>query len=282
MIRSFVAGQFYEADFENLDKQIRQCFLDKRGPGALPGKRTNKKILGIISPHAGYFFSGPCQAWSYKAIAESKFPERFIILAPDHNGLHYSTTICYDDWETPLGVVRTDKEFIDKLLDATDIKKSPTIHEHAIEVQLPFLQYSNKDKLKDIKIVPIIVPEKDDFQKLGEEIAEIAGNSTVIISSDFTHYGPNYGFAPYGTNYKKKMMQLDSGAIEKIKTLKSTDFLNYVNKTKTTICGKYPIALGMEILKEMFAKKVQLLQYYMSSDIVKDKNSVGYASLSFE
>ena len=100
MINCYNAGDLYEADFENLDNQLKNCFLDKRGPGELPSKRTNKIVKGIITPHSGYFLAGPCQAWAYKEIAEAKFPKRFLIIAQDHKSLHSSPVTCYEDWET--------------------------------------------------------------------------------------------------------------------------------------------------------------------------------------
>ena len=86
MRKPIVAGQFYESSFDELNKQIEISFKDKFGPGELPVKRTNKKIYGIISPHAGYSFSGPCQAWAYKEIAENAFPDLYVIVGLSHTG----------------------------------------------------------------------------------------------------------------------------------------------------------------------------------------------------
>jgi AmmeMemoRadiSam system protein B len=71
--KPIVAGMFYEDIFQALDKQIAECFTHKQGPGDLPVKKRTKETLGIIAPHAGYAFSGPCQAWAYKETAESRF-----------------------------------------------------------------------------------------------------------------------------------------------------------------------------------------------------------------
>ena len=70
--KPIVAGMFYSDDFDELSNQINDSFHSKFGPGDLPVKKRTKEILGIISPHAGYQFSGACAAWAYKEIAESK------------------------------------------------------------------------------------------------------------------------------------------------------------------------------------------------------------------
>ena len=100
-----VAGTFYPTEFGDLDKTIKDSFLGKLGPGELPGKR-DKNILGVITPHAGYIFSGQCAAWAYKEVAESEFPEIFIILGNDHQGSR-EDSVSTENWQTPLGIVKT-------------------------------------------------------------------------------------------------------------------------------------------------------------------------------
>jgi len=115
MVRKpIVANQFYEGSFDALDKQISECFSSKFGPASLPNKKRDKNIFGIISPHAGYTFSGPCQAWAYKELAESTFPDLFILLGLSHSG--FPSCVSLEDWETAFGIVKSDKEFIKKLM----------------------------------------------------------------------------------------------------------------------------------------------------------------------
>ena len=106
-----VSGQFYESSFDSLNKQIENCFHDKRGPGDLPvEKRSDQRISAVIVPHAGYMFSGACAAWAHKEIAESNFPDAFILLGPNHFGTGSGLSI--GDWRTPLGLVKTHKDLI--------------------------------------------------------------------------------------------------------------------------------------------------------------------------
>src|SRR3989338_579707 len=122
MIEPRFAGVFYAASPSKLEDQLKSCFFHDLGPGDLPLKRSKKAIKGVIVPHAGYMFSGPCAAWGYKALAESKAPTTFVILAPDHNGRHDATTTTLEELKTPLGVVMVDKSFVNNL-----VKKCPFV-----------------------------------------------------------------------------------------------------------------------------------------------------------
>lgn len=287
--KPIVAGQFYPEGFENLDKQITECFKSKLGPGDLPVKRSNKKIIhGVISPHAGYQFSGPGMAWAYKEIAESKYPSCFIIIGPNHSGLGTASVLTtLADWETPFGIVKSDKGFVREIKNKCDFVRDDYeahANEHSIEVQLPFLQFVNKDKLNDIKFVPLIISDYnlDICRALGDVIAEINEDVCVIASSDFTHYGPNYGYTPFLHDKKENMYNLDKGAIELIKKMGTKSFLGYVDEKRATICGAGAIAVCMEVMKNLGVKKGQLLDYYTSGDVINDyTNAVGYAALKF-
>ncbi len=287
--RPIVAGQFYPREFDKLEEEIIKAFLSKFGPGDLPIKKRNKSIFGVISPHAGYQFSGPCQAWSYKEIAESKFPETYIVLGPNHSGLGSNfSTYLEADWETPFGIVKVDKSLGKLLLKKCKFLEDEVLahlHEHSIEVQLPFLQYANRNNLKDLKFLPITISYSslEECKELAEAIVELDKKICIIASSDFTHYGPSYNYTPFAYNKKENLYSLDKEAIELIKNLDSEKFSEFVKKKKSTICGASPIIIAIEICKLLGAKRARLLHYYTSGDIVNDySNAVGYASMVFE
>ncbi|MFH1065772.1 MAG: AmmeMemoRadiSam system protein B [Nanoarchaeota archaeon] len=278
MIKPIVAGQFYPSGKDALVKQIEECFSSKLGAGK-PGKKSGKAAFGFIAPHAGYPYSGYCASFAYKKIAENKKPKRFVILAPDHNGVCYNMTTSFEDWETPLGIVKADRDFISKLVSKCPFLKQGPIHEHAVEVQLPFLNYI----YPDILIVPIIIPSPANCKELGKAIASLGKDSVIICSSDFTHYGAYYSFIPFDVkNAKEGMKKLDLNAIKFIENIDSEGFYKYVEKTGATICGQYAIMAAIEAVKAMGAKKAALLKYYTSGDVSKDYNSaVGYAAVEF-
>jgi AmmeMemoRadiSam system protein B len=289
MVRSpIVAGMFYEDYEESLKKEIEECFLNNKfGPGSLPSEGRNKKIIGIIAPHAGYKFSGMGQAWCYKEIAESELADTYIILGTNHTGIGTSSTLL-DDFETPLGIVKTDIEFAQKLIDSGFIIQNKEVHdkEHSIEVQLPFLQFINKDQ--DFKVVPIAVSSNSNYELFGKKIIEIAkelGRKICLIcSSDFTHFGINYAYMPFRENVKENLEKLDKGAIKFIEKLDAWSFINYIDETSATICGRDAIATMISACNTIGGvRKVRLLRYYTSGDVVGDyANAVGYASIVIE
>jgi len=288
MIRKpIVAGQFYEANKDALLKQIKDAFLDIRGPRELPSGQRKGIVRGIISPHAGYMFSGPCAAHGFKAIAESEFPNMYLMLGPSHIGFHKS---CFseDDWQTPLGLIRTNAKFC-RILEENEVELIPFPHkeEHSIEVQIPMLQFASKDKESKLKFVPVMISETDYVEAAKNLIKAVKeyekeGKSVVVItSSDFTHFGVNYGFMPFSKNVKDNLYRLDKGAAEFMLKLDSKGFLDYCEKTGATICGKYAIYVMIELMKAKKARPEPLC-YYTSADIVGDyANAVGYASMVF-
>src|SRR3989344_8158563 len=109
-------GIFYESNLNKLNNQIENCFNSKLGPGALPLTKRNKKIFGIVSPHAGYVYSGNCQAWVYKEIAESEFPDIYVILGTNHSGVGKFSAFL-TNFESPFGTVGVDENFGKSLMN---------------------------------------------------------------------------------------------------------------------------------------------------------------------
>jgi len=288
MIRKpLVSGQFYASNFQELDKEINECFNSKFGPAALPIKKREKNLISVVAPHAGYAFSGPCQAWSYKEIGEARFPDLFILLGLSHSG--FKTCLSLYDFETPFGIVKNDIEFGRALIKNSNIPENEDSHklEHSIEVQLPFLQFVSRDYLGKLRICPIICSPDIDYKEISEGIyktlKEQGKKAIVIASSDFTHYGINYGYFPFKENVKENLYELDKNAIKFIEKLDEEGFLNYINEKQTTICGYYPIATMLNLAKKLGAKKGKMLIYYTSGDVINDYSSaVGYASIKIE
>lgn len=283
MVKANFAGSFYAKTEAELDKQITECYNDKNGPGDLPLSKRTGRIQAIISPHAGYQFSGPCAAWAYKEIAESEFAELYIILGTNHHSK--GNFISLEGIETPYGLARVDKDFAKSLLEKNnEIKVDEAVftQEHSIEVQIPFLQFATKDKMHELKILPIIVNEID-YNKLAldlkETILESEKHIVIIASSDFTHYGHMYHHIPFSTDIKKNIYEQDQNAINFIEKLDADGFLGYVDENMMTICGAMPIAVLLKTLKK---SKVELLHYYTSADLEEEqtyKNSVSYAAI---
>ena len=280
--QAVVSGQFYEGSPDTLTAQVRNCFMKAPGPGGLPKTGSERVIKAAIVPHAGFMFSGFAAAHAYKAIAEARKPDTFIIMGPNHTGFG-SSSVLIDDFKTPLGVVKADKELGRLICSNTGLanEADPHMYEHSIEVQLPFLQFIYG---KDMPmIVPIVLSEVD-YVELGKGIKKaIAGYGKrvcVLASSDFTHYGTSYGYRPFKDNIKENLMQLDNDAFSFIEKGNSRGFMDYIDRTGATICGKYPICVLLEAIGKSKATK---LCHYSSGDIVGSYSSaVDYISAIFE
>ncbi|MEM2784779.1 MAG: AmmeMemoRadiSam system protein B [Candidatus Pacearchaeota archaeon] len=281
--KAVVAGQFYEAKAELLKKQLVSCFLSKLGPKKLPEKASTKQMVAAIVPHAGYMFSGPCAAHAYYEL--SKYAaKKVIILGPNHTGISSASFSCsLKDFETPFGIVENNRKLTEEIIKETEAQhdESAHLHEHSLEVQLPFLQFI----YKNFSITPIVVSESDydSCKKFALKLSSLIKNNDeilVLASSDFTHYGYSYGFLPFmpDENLSKKLKEFDKKAIDEILKLDSYGF--YEKASKTTICGMAPIVVTIEICK-LLKKKPKLLCHYTSADIMKSDSAVGYASILF-
>ena len=274
--RPAVAGSFYDGDSKSLNMQIEKCFLHKIGPGKIPSVvlAGERKIVGLISPHAGYMYSGPVAAHGFYKIALDGKPDTIIILGPNHRGFGADVSIIINGkWETPLGELEIDKDVAENILNNSKIiKVDNKAHqsEHSIEVQLPFIQYIFG---KNVKIIPICMTRQDINTDI--EIARsicssvVDKNILIIASSDFTHYEPQ--------EYAKNV---DKQAINAILGFNPKKLYDIIYQQNLTMCGPGPITTMLIACKSLGAKKAELLKYATSGDITGMYDQVvGYASV---
>jgi len=267
-----VAGQFYPEDPTELKEDILKYLGN--------ANKISKQSLGIIVPHAGYSFSGQTAAHAYKAISKQRF-DTFIILGTSHSS--ENTSISLEDFKTPLGIMKNDKQFSEELVKLKiEVNERDHAFEHSIEVQIPFLQVL----FPSSKIVPIAVSFSDfnecrEFCEKVITVAERIGRKICIISSgDLTHYGPSYNYTPFLPG-RGKVYAVDKKALDLIAELRSKEFFEYCKGT--SICGISSISAGVEICRQTGARKAILINYSNSGDLTKDyENCVSYASLAIE
>ncbi len=271
-----VAGSFYAGDSKSLNIQIENCFLHKIGPGKVPQvnpKRENN-IIGLISPHAGYMYSGPVAANGFYRIALDGKPDTIIILGPNHRGFGEDISIMVEGkWKTPLGELEINTDIAENILkNSKTIKIDNKAHqfEHSIEVQLPFIQYIFG---KNIKFVPICMTRQDINTDI--EIAQsicssvVDKNILIIASSDFTHYEPQ--------EYAKNV---DKQAINAILEFNPKKLYDIIYRQNLTMCGPGPITVMLIVCETLAAKKSELLKYATSGDVSGAYGQVvGYASI---
>jgi AmmeMemoRadiSam system protein B len=270
-----IAGSWYRGTKSGLTGQVDGFFEKVRD------QRIEGRVLALVSPHAGYEWSGQAAAYGYSLI-KGKDIRRVIILAPTHYVPYQGIAVSsYAYYKTPLGKVEVDRTVCDKLAKDPLFQgpREAEYREHSLEIQLPFLQ----QVLKTFKIVPLTVGEMkdEDYEKAAKGILPFVDGKTLLVaSSDFTHYGRRFGYMPFTSNRKANLEQLDGKAIAFIVEKDAEGFLSYVKKTGATICGRRPIGIMLKMLPT--GSKGRKLSYYTSGDLTGDfESSVSYASIAF-
>ncbi len=266
-----VSGMFYAGTARELKGQIEWCYKHKLGPGTIPkvNDKGPREIVAIVVPHAGYYYSGPVAAHAYKELADDGVFDTAVILGPNHTGYGYPVSLWAGAvWNTPLGEVEINEQLAQRLLGKV-IKADETahIHEHSIEVQLPWLQHL----YKRVKIVPIAMLAQDleTARTVGKAISQAGDNLIIIASSDFTHYEPH-----------SVAEEKDGSVIEAIVGLDEEELYKRCELLNCTMCGYGPVASAIVAAKEMKAKRANLLKYATSGDTSGDfSRVVGYGSI---
>ncbi len=275
MRKSPIAGSWYPGNSAELTKLVTELLDDAQLP------ELKGRPYGLISPHAGIQFSGSAAACAYKAL-QGLTVKRVILMGPSHYTCMYGMAVSgVDAYETPLGKVRVDRKICDALA-RQPLFQGPVqaeMPEHSLEMQLPFLQIV----LGEFELVPLVVGElgRHDYAVAAAELKKYVNEETVVVvSSDFTHYGPRFGYVPFSDKLKQNLAKLDGDAIKKIIARDASGFLRYVDETGATICGSRPIGVLLQMLPSE-ARGTKLI-YYTSGDLLKDyTDSVSYASIIF-
>lgn len=270
-----VAGSFYPGDSTTLSQMVGKL-LDEAKPPAIEGR-----ILGLVSPHAGYVYSGHVAASGYDLLKKKEI-KRVIVISPSHI-VAFDGSAVYNGtgYRTPLGTIPVDQEFCRKLAEQhPSISLSAEGHEtirqgrmeHALEVQLPFLQ----NVLDDFTLVPIIMGDQqyETCRALGIALANIIKDEQTIIvaSSDLSH------FHPYD-----EAVKLDQKVLTAVREWDHINLSRNLNRRVWEACGGGPIVTTMIAAERLGANQVKIIKYANSGDVpVGEKGSVvGYMSAVF-
>ena len=271
---SQVAGQFYPMSKESVEELVDEYLADAK----LSPELEKRDIVGFISPHAGYVYSGPVAAWGFRQIQDRPL-STVVILGFNHGGSpSVSSVLPYDGYKTPLGTVPVDKDLREELLEkgkgVLKADKSPFSSEHSIETQIPFIQ----TVLPKSSILPIMVahPGGDIDEGLAKLLYEVVGRRkdvVVVASTDLSHYTP-YDDA----------VSTDTETLGWIAGLKMDPYTG-AGPGQNRLCGYFTVGVLMKMLGNYDAKDVKgtLLKYANSGDTSgdKDKGVVGYGSVAF-
>jgi len=272
-----VSGIFYPSEPLELQRLIEQSFRDQKfGPGKIPPSEFKRRIYGIVSPHAGYVYSGAVAANGFYEVSSMDF-DNVVMIGPNHYGIGTGVaTMRNGVWETPLGGIEINPDLVSEISKSGIIDFDDFAHsrDHCLEVQIPFLQYIKKNK--KIRIVPIILIMQDikTAIDIGETIAQSIANTNnalLIASSDFTHYESN-----------EEAHRKDSELIKAILSLNISEFYTVLDRLAVSACGYGAIASVMKAAKDLGATKGELLKYATSGNVIGDMSAVvGYSSIIF-
>jgi AmmeMemoRadiSam system protein B len=272
-----VSGIFYPSEPLELQRLIEQSFRDQKfGPGRIPPSESKRRIYGIVSPHAGYVYSGAVAANGFYEVSSMDF-DNVVMIGPNHYGIGTGVaTMRNGVWETPLGGIEINPDLVSEICKSGIIDFDDFAHsrDHCLEVQIPFLQYIKKNK--KIRIVPIILIMQDikTAIDIGEAIAQSivsTSNTLLIASSDFTHYESN-----------DEAHRKDSELIKAILSLNISEFYTVLDRLAVSACGYGAIASVMKAVKDLGATKGELLKYATSGNVTGDMSAVvGYSSIIF-
>ncbi len=284
------AGQWYEADASKLRTQLEQFMqkvdrvpVEKTDDVVIENPSIAGSVLAIVSPHAGYTFSGQTAAFAFDSVKGRKI-ERVWLLGPSHYvGFHGAALPTESVFATPLGDLPLDRQVIDELARYPLFEVSSEIHrrEHSLEMQLAFIKLA----MENAKIVPIAIGTLTDASEVRLVarllLRYIDKDDLVIVSSDFTHFGPRYGYQPFREDIQQSIKRLDGQAFQYLSRCDLEGFLEFHNTTGDTICGLYPCAVLLGMLPE--GARGTLLNYRTSRDSIleDEENSVSYMALAF-
>ena len=269
-----VAGTFYESGKDALREQM-QGYLQKAGEELKTREESFKQVFGLVAPHAGHIYSGQVAAYPYALIKDLPEWTTYVIISPNHTGRGKPVAISREDWKTPLGVVKNDRELGDAIKrnsNISDFDEEAHMFEHSAEVQLPFLQ----TLFTEVRAVEICmgIQNYDSAVDIGQAVFQAAKDTkrqvVVIASSDFTHY-----------ESAELAKRNDEQAIKLITEMKAREFVDLVHHENMSLCGYAPIAAAMTYVQKHDAKAT-LLKYANSGDATGDYDSVvGYAGIVF-
>ena len=270
--RSVIAGTWYPGRKETLrtavETYFNQVVLDSLSD-TLQGE-----VKSLISPHAGYIYSGQVAAYAYRTVVGKKY-DAVIVAGPSHRIAFHGVSV-YDGggYETPLGVVPIDIDLAGLILkEDSSLFAAPETHqaEHSIEIQLPFLQVA----LGDFQFVPLLMGDQDrrTCEQVAGAISRAAKGRKILVvgSSDLSHYHTYH-----------QAVKLDAAVLKSLEDFDAPGLLDGLQNRSSEACGGGPMALAMMVAKALGADRAKVLKYLNSGDVTGDKSGVvGYAAAAF-
>jgi AmmeMemoRadiSam system protein B len=290
-----VAGLFYPGDSQSARDAVVACFERARKARREVAASKTPVRFGLV-PHAGWVYSGVTAATTFDAIAASgAVVQTVVVLGAVHRSrVHAPALYGPGAWETPLGDLAIDDE-LSRTITAIEVTPSAHVGEHAIEVQLPFIQVA----FPAARFVPIAVTPDARAIDVGESIAaalRARDDVVVVASSDLTHYGPSYDFAPHGLGEAAHAWAKDNDSeiLDAAAHLDGTAVLRHAAMNQSA-CGSGALAALVVAAKRLGTTRAEVLAHTTSHEVASEaaadprirrgrgepSDFVGYASMVF-
>ena len=252
-LESRFAGTWYPGTQREIRGMVAAWEADASRDKVESSTRPNILVL----PHAGWAYSGSIAWQAVRRIRGARF-SRVVILAPSHRAWIENRLVAPegDAFATPLGEIKVDRDWLDRLALLAPVARSDKIHlaEHAAQIEYPLLQVALPD---GFTVAPLVMGSfgADQMAMCARALARLMDDKTLlVISSDFTHYGTDFSYAPYGTeggeDVRRRVAQVDAEAVSFIVKRDAEAFAASVSQTGATICGRIPIELALRALPE--------------------------------
>ncbi len=266
-----VAGQFYPGNPAALRKDIEHYFEN------VSMEPVEGTVVALISPHAGYTYSGQVAAYGYRLIKDHAY-ETVVVISPSHvEYFDYSSVFAGKSYLTPLGEIPVDQDIVRLITGGGELVRTETTGhtfgafqrgEHSLEVQLPFLQVA----LGDFELVPIVMgsQSRECIEALGDALGEAlqGRNALIVASTDLSHFHSD-----------ASARRLDGVFMDKLGSFDEAGLSKAIARNETEACGGGPTAAAMIAARKLGADRCTVLQYANSGDITGDASSVvGYVS----
>ena len=268
---STIAGTWYPGT----KREIRALVEMWEKPFGLHVSSTKGVPNVLLLPHAGWAYSGEIAWKAVRTIRGLKF-RRVVILAPSHRAWIANRLVApaSDAVATPLGAIKVDRDWLDRLALLAPVARDDRVHsaEHAAQIEYPLLQSALGD---GFSIVPLVMGTfgADQMGMCARALARLMdGETLLVISSDFTHYGEDFSYTPYGTaggaDVRKRVAAVDDEVFSSIAACDADGFASSVRRTGATICGHVPIELSLRAFSA--GSSFSRLAYATSGDNDRD------------
>ena len=259
-----VAGAFYPADPEVLRRDLADYLQSVAGM-----ERVSGSVIGLISPHAGYMYSGRVAAAAYHQLAGAEY-DYVLVVSPSHHVYFQGASLCPAGvYQTPLGMIPVAENLVQQLLDDYSVfHHVPQAHsrEHALEVQLPFLQVV----LPEFSLIPVVMGSQDweTASMMVDGLAGLLADKKVLLvaSSDLSHY-----------HSYDEAVSLDSNILEAVNNNDARKLWDVVAGGQAEACGAGPMMVVMRLAAQLGAARAKVVAYQNSGDVTGDRSQVvGY------